>query len=131
MMKGTDIISHMNRSWEIRLMTLLFMLIGLSAAFFAVLFVEQRKLTDRRAADENDLLQTLRISEETRKKYYETVAAERESLRQQMAASKSQYDSLVAKQPDLVKAGQQQVTKMVTQTVPVQVPVTTRSTKTS
>lgn len=112
-------------------MTAFFGVVGLAVALFVVLFVEERKQIGKSDSERSDLLQALLASEETRKKYYETVAAERESLRQQMAASRAQYDDLIAKQPSLVKASQQQVTKTVTQTVPVQVPVTTRSTKTS
>ncbi|MEI7750018.1 MAG: hypothetical protein WCJ25_03365 [Candidatus Moraniibacteriota bacterium] len=121
----------MKRSWEIRFAVTALTLVTLAFSLFAVLFFEERKRTEAQDSRIGDLYQWLRFSDETRKRYYDGLAAEREQNRKMMADAKAQYDDLTAKQPDLVKAGQQQVTKVVNETVPVQVPVTTRATKTS
>lgn len=117
----------MKRSWEIRLLTASFVLVVLGAALFAVLFSEERRRVARQDENMNGLLDWLRSSDLARQKYYDGIAAERERYRQQMTDSKKQYDDLTAQQPDLVKGGQQQVTKVTTELVPVQVPVTTTS----
>lgn len=131
----------MKRSWEIRSVAVAFTIVMLAGAMFTVLFVEQRKRLSTQNEELADLLSWLKASDEARRRYYDGLAAERENFRQQMALSKSQYDELLAKQPELVKAGQQQVTKVVNEVVPVQVKTTTpaassstkstRSTKTS
>jgi hypothetical protein len=127
----------MKRTWEIRFFTVSFVLVILASALFCVLFVEERKRVASQDENLSGLLDWLRASDRSRQKYYEGIAVEREKYRQQMADSKKQYDDLTGQQPDLVKAGQQQVTKVTTEVVPVQVPVTTtaptatRKTKTS
>lgn len=127
----------MKRVWEIRFFTVSFVMVVLAAALFCVLFVEERKRVATQEENISGLLDWLRASDQSRQKYYEGIAAERERYRQQMTDSKKQYEDLTAQQPDLVKAGQQQVTKVTTELVPVQVPVTTtaptatRKTKTS
>ncbi|MEI6650265.1 MAG: hypothetical protein WCL23_02390 [Candidatus Moraniibacteriota bacterium] len=128
------------RSTEIRLLTIAFVIVMLASSLFSVLFMEERKRVASQNSKLNDLFVWLQASEQARQKYYDGLTTEREKLRQQMAASKAQYDDLIAKQPDMVKSGQQQVTKVSNVVVPVQVPVTTtvksaasssRSTKTS
>jgi len=121
----------MKRSWEIRFAVTALTLVTLAFALFAVLFFEERKRTDIQDNRLRDLYWQFRAADDARKKYYDGLAAEREQNRKMMADAKAQYDDLTAKQSDLIKAGQQQVTKVVNETVPVQVPVTTRSTKTS
>ena len=121
----------MKRSWEIRFAVISFTIVILASALFAVLFMEERKRSGSQESLLGDLYQQLRSSDLTRQKYYDSLAAERDQNRRMMTDAKAQYDDLKAKQPDLVKAGQQQVTKVVNETVPVQVPVTTRATKTS
>lgn len=115
----------MKRTWEIRLVAGAFAVVMLAGAMFAVLFVEQRKRIASHDEELASLLSWMIASDEARKKYYDGLSTEREKLRQQMADSKSQYDELVAKQPDLVKSSQQQVTKVVSEVVPVQVKTTT------
>ena len=121
----------MKRSWEIRFVVIAVTVVILASALFAVLFMEERKRTGSQDSQLGDLYQQLRASDQTRQRYYDSLAAEREQNRKMMTDAKAQYNDLTAKQPDLVKAGQQQVTKIVNETVPVQVPVTTRVTKTS
>lgn len=121
----------MKRSSEIRLAVAGASVATLAFVLFGVLFVEERKRISANAKQFADLLQWLKSSDQARQGYYDGLANERESLRGQMADSKAQYDDLAAKQADLVKAGQRQVTKVVNETVPVKVPVTTRATKSS
>jgi len=121
----------MKRSSEIRLVVGGASVAMLAFVLFGVLFVEERKRVSAHEKQLADLLTQLQSSDQVRQRYYDGLATERESLRKQMADSKAQYDDLVAKQAGLVKAGRQQVTKVVNETVPVRVPVTTRATKSS
>ncbi len=131
----------MKRSWEIRLVAVAFAVVMLASAMFTVLFVEQRKRIASQNEELSSLLSWLQASDEARRAYYGALPAEREKLRKQMTDSKAQYEDLLARQPDLIKSGQQQVTKVVNEVVPVQVKTTTpvapsstkstRSTKTS
>jgi hypothetical protein len=131
----------MKRAWEIRLVAISFAFVMLASAMFTVLFVEQRKRIALQNEELASLLSWLQASDEARRAYYEGLPAEREKLRKQMTDSKAQYEDLLSRQPDLIKSGQQQVTKVVNEVVPVQVKTTTpavssstkstRSTKTS
>lgn len=122
-------------------MAISFAAVMLASAVFTVLFVEQRKRIASQREELASLLSWLQASDEARRTYYEGLPAEREKLRKQMTDSKAQYEDLLARQPDLIKSGQQQVTKVVNEVVPVQVKTTTpaassstkstRSTKTS
>lgn len=108
-----------------------FTVVMLASAMFTVLFVEQRKRVVSQREELSGLLAWLKASDEARQRYYESLSDERKNFRQQMADSKAQYDELTVKQPDLVKSGQQQVSKVTTEVVPVKVKVTTPSSSSS
>lgn len=103
----------------------------LAFSLFAVLHVEERKRLATREGELTDLLMRLRSSERLRESYYESLSDERARLRELMGSSEARYGELIAEQPGLVEAAGEEVTQVVEEIVPVQVPVVTRSTKTS
>lgn len=121
----------MTRKWEIRSIVSAFALVVLAFSLFGILFAEERKRVGGRADRFDELFSRILMSDAARRRYLENLEADREKLRGQMERSESGYEDLLERQPDLVEAGRQEVTTTVEEVVPVQVPVTTRSTKTS
>lgn len=115
---------------KIRIILVLIVLLGFSLSSFAVLFVEQKKL--RAKLDDSERQSGARMEDivSARKKYYDTVAQEKEALRKQMADSKAQYEELLQTQADTVAEKTQTVTQTTQQTVPVTVTKPKSATKT-
>lgn len=121
----------MKRSWILRVTVIVSVLVILAVALFGVLYTEGRKRISEREANAADLSARLREAEASRRSYEEARAAEREKLRGIMDRSKAEYEDLLARQDGLVEESRVETTEIVSETVPVQVPVKTRDTKSS
>ncbi|NTW30047.1 MAG: hypothetical protein HGA33_02130 [Candidatus Moranbacteria bacterium] len=121
----------MKQPWILRAVVIVSTLVILAVALFGILYAEGRKRTSQREAAEADLSARLREAEASRRSYEEARAAEREKLRGIMDRSKAEYEDLLARQEGLVEESQVKMTETVSETVPVQVPVKTRDTKSS
>lgn len=124
---------------KMRIIAVLVFALIFNMVLFGVLYAEELKRLAKRDEAVNEALLRARQVDEARERYYEQVAEDRRKLREQMEASKSDYESLLERQPDLVAEQKQDVTKTVQEVVPVTTketvtvtaPTSTKSTKTS
>ncbi len=122
---------------KIRVIIILFVILGMGGSLFLVLYTDEQDRFAKADRQKSEYLQALKESDQARKEYFDQVASKRAEYQAEMERSKAEYDALLKKQPDAIKANQKTVTKIVerpvtkTETVQVTKPTSTRKTKTS
>ena len=103
-----------------RFLLVLFALAAFIGPFAVVLNNEQSKRTEQFLATEQEIARTKKEATTARYQYYLDVADRRNNLKQAMEDSKSQYEKLLAEQPDRIKEKQTTVTQTVIKPVKTQ-----------
>ncbi len=123
-----------------RIILVLIAVIIFGAVYFGVLVTEQKKRLASRSATVSDVQGALSESDRLRAAYFTAVEAKKAELSKAMGEAKTQYETLLSRQPALIEANKKGVSVPVTKTVTTQVPTTsvtaskpqaTRKTKTS
>ncbi len=123
-----------------RIILVLIAVIVFGASYFGVLMTEQKKRLAIRSATASDIVTSLAEADRLRTEYFTAVETKKAELRKAMGEAKTQYETLLSRQPALIDANKKGVSVPVTKTVTTQVPTTsvtaskpqaTRKTKTS
>lgn len=123
-----------------RIILVLIAVIVFGASYFGVLMTEQKKRLAIRSATASDIVTSLAEADRLRTEYFTAVETKKAELRKAMGEAKTQYETLLSRQPALIDANKKGVSVPVTKTVTTQVPTTsvtttkpkaTRTTKTS
>lgn len=105
---------------KVRFFITVLVLIAFVGPFMAVVALENAKRENKLMSDQEVAAAVKKDAETARYQYYMDVAKQRETLKQSMADSKSQYEQLLKDQPQMIQANQKTVTQTTTEPVVTQ-----------